>query len=232
MNRERVYRHILELIDDVTYETEYDGHVYTRCKFCHVCVYDREHSKDCATVTSIGILNEEFGDLVAADKAIADAEEAQANEQYRKHTEEGLARLYKKKVTCVFCQELIEKHNLHHHVHSKTCKKTQRKLVEAGILSEVNNTPYTNIGASKTMANLTQKQVYESNKAAKVGETIHCPVCNTAMVKKTWHHNFCSGTNHKDRYWNAQPGRNVGRVRKPYYNMTSTANEAEAVTKE
>ena len=53
---------------------------------------------------------------------------------------------------------------------------------------------------------------YESNKAAKVGETIVCPICGTSFAKKQWQQAFCC-TQCKDRYWNEKKDRH----RKGYY---------------
>lgn len=49
---------------------------------------------------------------------------------------------------------------------------------------------------------------YESNKAAKVGETIVCPICGTSFTKKQWQQAFCC-TQCKDTYWNAKGDRHT-----------------------
>ena len=53
-----------------------------------------------------------------------------------------------------------------------------------------------------------RKAQYESNKAAKVGETIICPICGKAFTKKQWQQAFCCGTC-KDRYWNDKGDRHA-----------------------
>lgn len=47
---------------------------------------------------------------------------------------------------------------------------------------------------------------YETNKSAKVGTEIVCPICKTKFVKRQWAQAFCCGTC-KDAYWNAKKDR-------------------------
>ena len=51
-----------------------------------------------------------------------------------------------------------------------------------------------------------RKEQYNSNKAAKVGETIVCPVCGSTFVKKSYQQAFCCGKC-KDAYWNKKGDR-------------------------
>jgi len=59
---------------------------------------------------------------------------------------------------------------------------------------------------AETRAKLCKRYTVASE--AKIGTTIHCPVCNKAIVKTTYHKIFCSngktrkGGNCKDKYWN------------------------------
>lgn len=49
------------------------------------------------------------------------------------------------------------------------------------------------------------KQLYEKNKAAKVGETIICPGCSRKFKKEHYQQKFCKvlgKTVCKDKYWN------------------------------
>ena len=49
------------------------------------------------------------------------------------------------------------------------------------------------------------KQLYESAKSAKVGQTCKCPSCGTEFVKTNYQQAFCKskkGTKCKDKYWN------------------------------
>ena len=53
---------------------------------------------------------------------------------------------------------------------------------------------------------------YEANKAAKVGETIVCPICHEQFRKKSYQQAFCS-TKCKDDFWNNKKDRH----KKGYY---------------
>lgn len=48
-----------------------------------------------------------------------------------------------------------------------------------------------------------KKGLYRSNKEAKVGEIIECPVCHTRFKKIQWAQAFCCG-HCKDMFWNRQ----------------------------
>lgn len=52
---------------------------------------------------------------------------------------------------------------------------------------------------------MNKEQQYQSNKNAKVGETIVCPMCGKEFVKKQYSQAFCCGTC-KDAYWNESNG--------------------------
>lgn len=57
---------------------------------------------------------------------------------------------------------------------------------------------------SKTSARTSKKKkkgLYRSNKEAKVGETIECPVCHTKFIKRQYSQAFCCG-HCKDRFHN------------------------------
>lgn len=48
-------------------------------------------------------------------------------------------------------------------------------------------------------------EIYNKNKAAKVGSTCVCPSCNTSFLKQNYQQAFCKskqGTKCKDYYWN------------------------------
>lgn len=45
------------------------------------------------------------------------------------------------------------------------------------------------------------EEVYNKNKASKVGEEIVCPSCKNILIKKSYQQAFCC-TKCKDRYWN------------------------------
>lgn len=47
---------------------------------------------------------------------------------------------------------------------------------------------------------LKSKEIYKTNKIAKVGETIYCPFCKTPFIKKQYSQAFCC-TSCKDGYW-------------------------------
>jgi len=51
-----------------------------------------------------------------------------------------------------------------------------------------------------------RKLQYESNKKAKIGEEITCPICSEVFVKKTYQQAFCCGKC-KDAYWNNKKDR-------------------------
>ena len=55
------------------------------------------------------------------------------------------------------------------------------------------------------------KLKYNAAKAAKVGDIIICPSCNTSCVKSNYQQAFCKskpGTECKDKYWNTvTPGK-------------------------
>lgn len=53
---------------------------------------------------------------------------------------------------------------------------------------------------------------YEANKAAKVGETITCPICGKQFTKIQWQQAFCCGKC-KDDFWNNKSDRH----KKGYY---------------
>lgn len=46
-----------------------------------------------------------------------------------------------------------------------------------------------------------KKGLYKTNKEAKVGDIIECPVCHTKFRKIQWSQAFCC-TQHKDKFWN------------------------------
>ena len=57
---------------------------------------------------------------------------------------------------------------------------------------------------SKTSGGMSKKKkkgLYRSNKEAKVGETIECPVCHTKFIKRQYSQAFCCG-HCKDRFHN------------------------------
>lgn len=57
---------------------------------------------------------------------------------------------------------------------------------------------------SKTSAGMSKKKkkgLYRSNKEAKVGEAIECPVCHTKFIKRQYSQAFCCG-HCKDRFHN------------------------------
>ncbi len=51
-----------------------------------------------------------------------------------------------------------------------------------------------------------RRQQYDANKAAKVGETIICPICGKSFEKKQWQQAFCCN-DCKNKYWNAKRDR-------------------------
>lgn len=61
---------------------------------------------------------------------------------------------------------------------------------------------------NKNMKASTRKKMYDKNKAAKCGEQLNCPVCNSVFVKKQWQQAFCCGKC-KDKFWNARGDRHA-----------------------
>ena len=57
-----------------------------------------------------------------------------------------------------------------------------------------------------TFKKTTRKLQYESNKGAKVGMEIVCPICRNHFIKKTYQQAFCC-TKCKDTYWNNKKDR-------------------------
>ena len=51
-----------------------------------------------------------------------------------------------------------------------------------------------------------RKGLYKTNKMAKVGQEIECPICHTKFTKKQYSQAFCS-SQCKDRFWNAKGDR-------------------------
>lgn len=51
--------------------------------------------------------------------------------------------------------------------------------------------------------NRKKKGLYRTNKEAKVGEIIECPVCHIKFKKIQWAQAFCCG-HCKDKFWNRQ----------------------------
>ena len=51
-----------------------------------------------------------------------------------------------------------------------------------------------------------KKGLYTTNKEAKVGDTIECPICHTKFVKRQYSQAFCC-SQCKDRFWNAKGDR-------------------------
>ena len=51
-----------------------------------------------------------------------------------------------------------------------------------------------------------RQQQYKSNKVAKVGEIITCPICGEVFKKRQYSQAFCCG-HCKDAYWNAKGDR-------------------------
>lgn len=51
-----------------------------------------------------------------------------------------------------------------------------------------------------------KKGLYRTNKEAKVGEIIECPVCHTRFQKIQWSQAFCCG-HCKDKFWNSKGDR-------------------------
>ena len=56
------------------------------------------------------------------------------------------------------------------------------------------------------MAKSRRKITYETNKKAKVGDEIICPVCSQKFVKRQYSQAFCCGSC-KDAFWNAKGDR-------------------------
>ena len=213
MDKEKIYNILLEVTQNYEHESEYDGRMYTRCNYCGVALSeDVPHSKDCLLLKINQTLKEEFPEEENERQFLIDLEEAYSINNYIRSSEKARWEEIRRTVHCRFCREIIQKENLKTHVHSARCKKTQRALVEAGELTEVNPTINEfNLSQHKPketiMTALTRKQQYEANVNIPVGGTIRCPQCGNELVKKTWQQQFCS-TSHKDDYWNAQPSRN------------------------
>lgn len=62
------------------------------------------------------------------------------------------------------------------------------------------------------------KERYNINKACKVGETIICPICHTAFIKKQYSQAFCC-TQCKDKFWNSKGDRHSDPNYYRNYNM-------------
>lgn len=60
---------------------------------------------------------------------------------------------------------------------------------------------------------------YETNKSAKVGDSIICPICGTEITKKSYQQAFCCGKC-KDTYWNIKKDRHS----KGYYRRYNQAH--------
>ena len=58
-------------------------------------------------------------------------------------------------------------------------------------------------------------KAYDNNKAAKVGETINCLVCNKTFIKKQYSQVFCCGEC-KDKFWNRRGDRHKSGYYKKY----------------
>ena len=56
------------------------------------------------------------------------------------------------------------------------------------------------------MAKSKRKITYETNKKAKVGDEIVCPICSQKFVKRQYSQAFCCGSC-KDAFWNAKGDR-------------------------
>lgn len=56
-----------------------------------------------------------------------------------------------------------------------------------------------------------KKGLYKTNKAAKVGETIECPVCHRKFTKRQYSQAFCC-TQCKDKFWNSKGDRHNYKV--------------------
>ena len=61
------------------------------------------------------------------------------------------------------------------------------------------------------------KEIYKTNKAAKVGDICVCPSCKTEFTKTNYQQAFCKsrkGTKCKDKYWNTvTPGKRNNKTR-------------------
>lgn len=90
------------------------------------------------------------------------------------------------------------------------------------------------------MAKSKRKIAYETNKKAKVGSEITCPICGAKFIKRQYSQAFCC-TKCKDSYWNAKKDRHsVGyyenydnknperKLRKALYSMNIRNNSDEA----
>lgn len=82
-----------------------------------------------------------------------------------------------------------------------------------------------------------RNQQYKANKQAKTGETIICPVCGEAFVKKQYSQAFCCGEC-KDKFWNKKGDRHRAGYHREYnkkhperierwIDITSNAQERE-----
>lgn len=56
-----------------------------------------------------------------------------------------------------------------------------------------------------------RKEIYKTNKLAKVNEEIVCPICGKHFIKKQWQQAFCC-IKCKDAYWNAKKDRHKGGI--------------------
>lgn len=77
------------------------------------------------------------------------------------------------------------------------------------------------------------RNLYETARAAKTGDAIVCPVCNTTFGKVNYQQAFCSNNgpaNCKDRYWNLiadRPARGAFRKVTPTTKFTDRLAKAE-----
>jgi ribosomal protein L37AE/L43A len=67
------------------------------------------------------------------------------------------------------------------------------------------------------MAKSKRKITYETNKKAKVGDEIVCPICSQKFVKRQYSQAFCCGSC-KDAFWNAKGDRHSAGYYEKYDN--------------
>lgn len=109
-----------------TYDTEYDGRMYTRCRYCDACLSERDqHDEGCLTFEARKSLGQVWIDHLNQEKEAQ--EKAQREEQQRYERMNA----YRQKVKCEFCGTKVAKCGLKEHQAASVKCKVARGLIPA-----------------------------------------------------------------------------------------------------
>ena len=171
--------------DDVSYETEYDGRTYDRCRYCDAALSEgQDHLHDCDILQSRIALGNAWTNYTDE----LEAEQRASNERRDKRIQEE--NHDREKVACPECGKKVTRMGMKEHQKSTACSKRQQKNLLRFHEEQTGLVCYTDPCMN-----------YEGKR---------CKQCNKPMPDAHSNAVFCSNKgrgNCKDKYHNRQPER-------------------------